>query len=203
MFSQKVFEIFSFVDERNLIPLKRFTLSSLGIDIKLTNQTNISYDFLFITNSVRTIMLDIMTQLVVYIFELHPIPYEVYQLSQLFINYNGREVFVSRTLDIGEINSSAKMMTTKSKEREERFYRRREEEEEEELEEADTTQVTEVIETHLDIIIAPLPSVTLYSLCRQLVLKLCPVENDLIRLPIPNRVKADLVQIRKYYKGFS
>ena len=55
--------------------------------------------------------------------------------------------------------------------------RTEEEKEEEEMREF-------VVETHLDVFIAPLPSISLHThyKCRQFVLKLCPVKNDLVKV---------------------
>ena len=145
-------------------------------------------------------MLDIMMQSVVYVFKLHPIPYECFHVSESSIHYNGQEVFIRRTLDIHEDNVKVMVPEGKAESESEsggvipRSQRRREGEKEEE------DDVMKVVETHIDIIVAPLPPITLYSLCRQLVLKLCPVENDLSMLPIPSRVKNDLINIRQYYR---
>ena len=139
-------------------------------------------------------MVDIMKQSVVYVFKLSRIPYENVHLSEAYIHYNGREVFISRILDIRELLSHEMM----EPENEAEIHSTRDSREEEEVEEEE--EIREFVETHLDVFIAPQPSISLYSLCRQFVLKLCPIENDLAKLPIPSRVKNDLINIRKYYK---
>ena len=140
-------------------------------------------------------MLDIVTQSLVYVLQLNPVGHEYFSLSDVTVRYNGVEIFICRVYKVSEMNKvRAKVVREDGSGRESRSHMPRNIDGEEI--EQETIQVNEVIETHLDIFNAPQPLVTLFSLCRRLVLKLCSNENDLARLPIPGRLKDDLLSVR-------
>ena len=178
------FEVFSLIDDRNFIPKKKFKLSDFGIWSKLPwhyKQKQIKYPYcvnfvanhLFITNEFTSYMFDIDKECLIYSFHFPEV-----DGRDLFrtvdIWYNSQEIFMWRKfMIVPHVNENGEYITDMESD----YY--------------------------LNVYRAPIPEITFFGLCRDYVCSLCSTDEEIGQLPLPKRLKNELMGFKEHYNPTS
>lgn len=168
--NDKLIELFSCGDERNFIPVNSFTLSSIGIHL-LPNFISVSYNTLFVTNSRYTFVIDINKFSVIYTLPLHQY---CGNLQSVDVKYTGNEIFIHRKL-FSEISEPDDESSNSNDEEDEHY-----------------------LESFVDIFIAPKPSISLYGICREFILKTFS-DKEIQNSSLPGKFKKEISSLKSVY----